>query len=170
MGGGACKLVVGNTEVGIEAKFKDAVYPRLISPSDSIRELFGFGIDDTSVRIGACCPLSTIQHECEISGADPALTRTLMPMHDMLRWFASTQIRNVVCLGGNLVTASPISDMNPMLPSMGATLVLSSLVVKGQILRRQVKFADFFLPYRTVILKPTDVVACLALPRLSSLL
>jgi xanthine dehydrogenase/oxidase len=167
MGTGACKLVVGNTEVGIEAKFKHAVYPRLISPSDSIRELFGFGIDDTSVRIGACCPLSTIQHECEISGADPALTRTLMPMHDMLRWFASTQIRNVACLGGNLVTASPISDMNPMLASMGATLVLSSLDDKGEILRRKVKVADFFLRYRTVDLKPTEVVECVEVPRMA---
>lgn len=100
IGTGACKLVVGNTEVGIETRFKQAVYPRLISPADSISELFSVSFSDDIMVIGACCPLSKIQHECEIRGADPAWRRTAMPLHDMLRWFASTQIRNVACLGG----------------------------------------------------------------------
>ena len=34
-GTGSCKIVVGNTEVGIETRFKNAVYPRLLSPSES---------------------------------------------------------------------------------------------------------------------------------------
>jgi xanthine dehydrogenase/oxidase len=168
LGTGACKLVVGNTEVGIETRFKQAVYPRLISPSDSIKELFSMTTTDDSLIIGACCPLSTIQHECEILGADPALTRTVRPIHDMLRWFASTQIRNVACLGGNLVTASPISDMNPMLAAMGATLTLSSLGDGGEIVRRQVKVSDFFLKYRTVDLLPTEVVECIQVPILKT--
>lgn len=167
LGAGACKLVVGNTEVGIETRFKQANYPRLISPADSIRELFSISVTDNSLVIGACCPLSMIQHECEVLGADPSLTRTVMPVRDMLRWFASTQIRNVACLGGNLATASPISDMNPMLASMGATLTLSSLNEKDEMVRRKVKVSEFFLQYRTVDLKPTEVVECIEVPRLA---
>jgi xanthine dehydrogenase/oxidase len=165
-GTGACKIVVGNTEVGIETRFKYAVYPRLISPSESIRELFGFEVSGANLIIGSCCPLSTIQHHCNALGEQDLLVRTVMPIHDMLRWFASTQIRNVACLGGNLVTASPISDMNPMLASMGAKLVIASLDAtdKTTICRRYVDVSDFFVKYRTVDLKPTEVLERIEVP------
>lgn len=166
-GTGNCKIVVGNTEVGIEMRFKHAFYPRLICPSQSIEELYAFVATDTKLEIGSCCPLSTIQHECKVAGTEqPRLTRTVMPIHDMLRWFASTQIRNVACLGGNLVTASPISDMNPMLASMGAKLILTSMA-GGTVSQRSVAVSDFFLKYRTVDLKPTEVVECVEVPVLN---
>ena len=161
---GGCKIVVGNTEVGIETRFKHAVYPRLISPSSSIVELYAFVATNSKLEIGSCCPLSTIQHECQMAGKEqPRLARTVMPIHDMLRWFASTQIRNVACLGGNLVTASPISDMNPLLAAMGAKLILASMS-GDSISRRSVAVSDFFLKYRTVDLKPTEVVECVEVP------
>lgn len=165
-GAGACKIVVGNTEVGIETRFKQAVYPRLISPADSIQELFGFEATDMKVTIGSCCPLSTIQHKCLAAAQEqPRLARTAMPIHDMLRWFASTQIRNVACLGGNLVTASPISDMNPMLAAIGGKLVLASIAAgSGAIARRTVNVSDFFIKYRTVDLKPTELVEAIEVP------
>lgn len=37
------------------------------------------------------------------------------------RWFAGNQIRNVSSLGGNIVTGSPISDLNPVWMASGAT-------------------------------------------------
>jgi xanthine dehydrogenase/oxidase len=86
-------------------------------------------------------------------------------MHDMLRWFASSQIRNVACLGGNLVTASPISDMNPMLAAMGGKLIISSIGDdKKTIYSREVAVGDFFLKYRTVDLKPTELVERIEVP------
>ena len=66
---------------------------------------------------------------------------------------------------GNLVTASPISDMNPMLAAMGATLTLSSLNDQNEIVRRQVKVSEFFLKYRVVDLQSTEVVECIQVPR-----
>ena len=94
-----------------------------------------------------------------------------MPMHDMLRWFASTQIRNVACLGGNLVTASPISDMNPMLAALGAKLVLASFdKTQGTLSRRSVAVSDFFLKYRTVDLKATELVECIEVPIVKNVL
>lgn len=82
----------------------------------------------------------------------------------MLRWFASSQIRNVACLGGNLVTASPISDMNPMLACMGANLVLASVDSEGEVTRRRVAVSDFFLRYRIVDLQPTELVESIEIP------
>jgi xanthine dehydrogenase/oxidase len=168
VGEGGCKIVVGNTEVGIEARFKHAVYPRLIAPSESIESLFSFKATPTTIEIGSCTPLSTIQHECELLSDDPMYGRTVKPIHDMLRWFASTQIRNVACLGGNLVTASPISDMNPMLASMGGQLVISSIDEDGtSIAQRRVPVSDFFLSYRKVDLKSTELVELVEVPVLN---
>lgn len=117
------------------------------------------------IQIGSCTPLSTIQHECQELAKETAYKRTALPIHDMLRWFASTQIRNVACLGGNLVTASPISDMNPMLAAMGATLVLACVGDDNETLeRRKVPVSDFFLRYRVVDLKPTEFVEMVVVP------
>jgi xanthine dehydrogenase/oxidase len=119
--------------------------------------------------LGGCAPLSLIQHKAEhLSAADSRYTRTVMPIHDMLRWFASTQIRNVACLGGNLVTASPISDMNPMLASMGATIVLSKLADDlSSIHRREVAVSDFFLRYRTVDIETAEFLERIDVPVLA---
>lgn len=100
-------------------------------------------------------------------GKDRTLARTLLPVHDMLRWFASTQIRNVACLGGNLVTASPISDMNPMLACMGAKLILSRLGSDGNISRRSKNASEFFVKYRTVDIDSTEIVEKIEVPILS---
>eukprot|EP00934_Nitzschia_sp_Nitz4_P005451 Nitzschia sp. Nitz4//scaffold114_size70088//41625//46588//NITZ4_005981-RA/size70088-augustus-gene-0.6-mRNA-1//1//CDS//3329533435//5441//frame0 len=165
---GGYKIVVGNTEVGIETKFKNSVYSRLIYPSDAITELYGFSAESDQVVFGACTSLSTIQHESgELGNSQPHLSRTLLPIHDMLRWFASTQIRNVACLGGNLATASPISDMNPMLASMGAMLVIAKLSDDGTVSRRSKPVSEFFLKYRTVDIQPSEIIEKVEVPVLA---
>lgn len=141
------------------------MYPRLIFPGESIESLFEFSASSNKLVIGACTPLSSIQHKAEKLGADSSYYRTAMPIRDMLRWFASTQIRNVACLGGNLVTASPISDMNPLLASMGASLTLSKIGDdNSSISRRSVPVSEFFLKYRTVDIEPTEVVEMIEVP------
>lgn len=52
-------------------------------------------------------------------------------MHAQLRWFASNQIRNVASLAGNLATASPISDLNPVLVALGATATVAGVAPGG---------------------------------------
>lgn len=118
------------------------------------------------LQIGSCTPLSTVQHRCgSLANEDTVFKRTALPIHDMLRWFASTQIRNVACLGGNLVTASPISDMNPLLAALGATLVVSSLGDDAKsVERRKVPVSDFFLRYRVVDLNPTEFLEFIEIP------
>uniref|UniRef100_A0A7S4RBL2 Xanthine dehydrogenase n=2 Tax=Ditylum brightwellii TaxID=49249 RepID=A0A7S4RBL2_9STRA len=161
-----CKIIVGNTEVGIETKFKHAVYPCLIYPSQTIDSLYDITITSTHFRLGACTSLGTVQQECERLIGNANVDRIAKPIYNMLRWFASTQIRNVACLGGNLVTASPISDMNPMLVSMNANLVVASIssISEGSITRRIIPVLDFFCSYRTVDLKPYELVECIDVP------
>lgn len=161
---GQCKIVVGNTEVGIETKFKYSVFPRIIFPSQSITSIFSIGEEQDHLRIGSCVSLSLIQHKCsELLGGE--FNRVAKPIHDMLRWFASTQIRNVACLGGNLATASPISDMNPMLACMNAKLVIASCGEAGEVSRRYIAVTEFFLSYRIVNLKPEEIVEAIIVPK-----
>lgn len=162
---GECKIVVGNTEVGIETKFKHSVFPRLIFPSQSIESIFSVSEEHDYLQIGSCVPLSTIQHKCSELMVGGDFARIAKPIHDMLRWFASTQIRNVACLGGNLATASPISDMNPMLACMNATLVIVSCADGTNIVKRTVPVTEFFLSYRNVDLKPDEFIECIQVPK-----
>ena len=160
----------------VETKFKHAVYPRMIHPSESIHTLYDIFSTETNFHIGACSALSLLQQKClEFMKAPTSnslslkQSRTAKPMHDMLRWFASTQIRNVACLGGNLATASPISDMNPLLAAMGATLVLASRpTANGAITRRHIPVSDFFVGYRTVEKHSHEVIERVDVPLVKS--
>jgi hypothetical protein len=78
---------------------------------------------------------------------------------DQLHWFAGTQIRNVASLGGNIVNASPISDLNPVWMATNATFTLAS--TKGT---RQVPAANFFLGYKKVDIKDDEVVVSIQVP------
>lgn len=162
------KLVVGNTEVGIETKFKHAIYSTMIHPSRSIPGLYDVSTPDDFLVIGSCASLSSLQSTCHQLMSDESEARkakTARPIHDMLRWFASTQIRNVACIGGNLVTASPISDMNPMLASMRGVLTLAKHD-RGEVARRQINVSDFFTGYRSVAMHTNEIIECVSVPLL----
>ncbi|MGL4281522.1 MAG: FAD binding domain-containing protein, partial [Albidovulum sp.] len=62
---------------------------------------------------------------------------------ELLRRFASVQIRNAATIGGNIANGSPIGDAPPALIAMGATLHLR----KGDA-RREMPLEAFFLDYR----------------------
>ena len=86
--------------------------------------------------------------------------RSLQAIQYMLSWFASNQIRNVACIAGNIVTASPISDLNPMLLACGA--ILSSQSAEGG--NREIPASEFFTSYRRVALGPSEVLTSVFIP------
>jgi xanthine dehydrogenase/oxidase len=162
------RVLVGNTEVGIETKFKGVPLPNAVSTA-GCPELYTLSIDSTELRVGAALSLSALQAACGPS-CQPR-SRVCAAIHNMLRWFASTQIRNVACLGGNLATASPISDMNPVLSASGASLRLVKAGpdkdgnVGVRAMERRVRVSDFFLSYRRVDLQPGEIIAEVLIPQ-----
>jgi xanthine dehydrogenase/oxidase len=105
--GAASKLIFGNTEVQIETKFKRARYPRFISVTH-IDELQQMKRTSTSFIIGAGVTLTRLKAkltEWNDQKLDGGLCQAII---DQLKYFASTQIRNVASLGGNIVNASPM--------------------------------------------------------------
>lgn len=105
--GAASKLVFGNTEVQIETKFKRLKYPRFIAVTH-IEELQQLKRTPTSLILGAGVTLTRLQAkltEWKDQKLDGGICQALI---DQLKYFASTQIRNVASLGGNIVNASPM--------------------------------------------------------------
>lgn len=155
------KLVVGNTEIGIEVKFKNAIYPVIITPTH-IPELCGINVTDNGVEVGASVTINDMRATLAniVKERKPYETRGIRAMLAQIKLFAGNQIRNSACLAGNIVTASPISDLNPVWVALGAVLTVSS--AKDGI--RKVPMDKFFIKYRVVDLKPEEVVISLHIP------
>ena len=87
------------------------------------------------------------------------------PMFDkMLRAFASRQIRNRATVAGNIVTASPIADMPPLLLALDAEVVLAKKTLDGRH-ERAVAISDFFAAYRKSVIAPDEIVRWICFPR-----
>eukprot|EP01034_Spumella_vulgaris_P037266 gene37266-45984_t len=161
------RLIVGNTEVGIETKFKAMEYSVMVNPSH-VKELKVLEVDDNAggITVGSAVTINALRAFCEHLDAQYKAeekgyaTRGLLAIRDMLTWFASNQIRNVAAVGGNIVTASPISDLNPMLIACNAVLNVRSSA-RGI---RQVAMSKFFLAYRKVDLQPDEILESVFIP------
>nr|KAG5686897.1 hypothetical protein BaRGS_012445 [Batillaria attramentaria] len=109
-----CKFVIGNTEIGIETKFKKQLYPVLVSAT-SVPELLLVDHTPSGIRLS----------------------------------------------GGNIMTASPISDLNPLLLACGAQLQVVSTDGHSRILTMD---SNFFLGYRKTAVKPTEILVSVLIP------
>lgn len=109
------KIVVGNTEIGVEVKFKNLRYPVLIC-SNRVSELNEIKETSAALSVGASVSLSRVQEKLEemMQSAPQSKTRVFEAIVKMLHYFAGKQIRNVASFGGNIMTGSPISDLNPI--------------------------------------------------------
>jgi len=79
----------------------------------------------------------------------------------MLKWFAGDQIRNVSAIGGNLMTASPISDLSQILMASGSTCKFGenpSNISSAKI------DEHFFTGYRKTIIPNTSTLLSITIP------
>ncbi len=91
------------------------------------------------------------------------LLAAVKPLHpslaELLRRYASVQIRNAATIGGNIANGSPIGDGPPALIALGATLHLR----KGDV-RRDLALESFFLEYRKQDRQPGEFVEAVTIP------
>jgi xanthine dehydrogenase/oxidase len=155
------KLVVGNTEVGIEMKFKAMMYPHLIGTTH-VPELNQIEVLEEGLRVGASVPLTTLLKTLrdQIASQPAHKTSTFHAVVEQLRWFAGVQIRNTASLGGNIVTGSPISDLNPLWMVACATFTTAGQGTEPRTLPAR----TFFLGYRKVDLQPHEVLTSVFIP------
>lgn len=162
------KLVGGASEVQIEVRFKNSHFSVSVYVSD-IAELAEMPIpkskDDlestSELVIGANTSLTDLEYACK--SLSPILGRrglVLEACRKQLRYFAGRQIRNCGSLAGNLATASPISDMNPVLLAAGATVMARS-ISSGDI---SLPLHSFFISYRKTSLPADAIITKIRIP------
>ena len=164
----AAKIVVGNTELGIEMKFKKQSYPVMIQPNQ-ISQLTQMKMTNEGLIVGAAVTLSALENQLEaiVAKYPKHATQTYQQIIEMLRWFAGKQIRNVGSIGGNIITGSPISDLNPILMASKCSLTLARLdnMGGGKVHSRQVALDHaFYSGYRTTILEKDEILANVMIP------
>eukprot|EP00058_Branchiostoma_floridae_P025128 XP_002610618.1 hypothetical protein BRAFLDRAFT_202728 [Branchiostoma floridae] len=90
------KLVVGNSEIGVEVKFKNCDYPLIIAPGH-LPEINFHKYTEHGITFGAGCTLTYLNDTLAeaIDDLPEHQTRLFAAIVEMLRWFAGHQIRNV---------------------------------------------------------------------------
>lgn len=155
------KIVVGNTEIGVEVKFKHMVYPVIIQPS-AISEMTQISNTNNGVRIGASTTLMDMEEflKKQIETLPEEKTRIFKTIVKMLHWFAGKQIRSVGAVGSNIMTGSPISDLLPIFMSNKVILEVQSLEEKREVCLDH----NFFTGYRKTVVRPEEILLAINIP------
>lgn len=163
----SAKLVGGASEVQVEVRFKNSDYAVSVYVSDIAQlketELPLDAQLETSKELvlAANTPLTELEAICkEVYAKLGKRAMVLEALRKQLRYFAGRQIRNVASLAGNIATASPISDANPVLMAAAATLVAHNKS-QGPV---DLPMQKFFVAYRTTTLPPDAVLTHIRIP------
>ncbi|MBA3519215.1 MAG: xanthine dehydrogenase small subunit [Rhizobiales bacterium] len=145
-------LVAGATDVGLWVTKQHRVLNTLVDVS-RIAELSSVAETGEGLAIGA-----TVTHRA----ATDALAKMHPDLGELMRRFASIQIRNAGTVGGNIANGSPIGDLPPALIALDARLTLR----RGST-RRELPLEDFFLAYGKQDRAPGEFVEAVFVPRLT---
>lgn len=156
----SAKIIGGSSETQIEIKFKAMQYPVSVFVGD-IPELRQFSFKDDHLEIGGNVVLTDLESIAlkAVEHYGPERGQVFSAIHKQLRYFAGRQIRNVGTPAGNLATASPISDLNPVFVASNAILVAKSLDKETEI-----PMSQFFKGYRVTALPQDAIIASIRIP------
>ncbi|KAJ5595291.1 uncharacterized protein N7459_001499 [Penicillium hispanicum] len=154
------KLIGGSTETQIEIKFKAMRYAASVYVGD-IPELRQFSFHDEYLEIGANVSLTDLESICEeaVERYGESRGQPFKAIKKQLYYFAGRQIRNVASPAGNLATASPISDLNPVFVATNTVLIAKSL--GGE---QEIPMTEFFQGYRKTALPADAIISSLRIP------
>uniref|UniRef100_A0A8C9TJF5 xanthine dehydrogenase n=1 Tax=Scleropages formosus TaxID=113540 RepID=A0A8C9TJF5_SCLFO len=155
-------LVLGNTGVGLEMKFKGILHPVIISPT-RVPELYEVNKTPDGVWVGAACSLTSLKTLVEklVRELHEDQVETFSALLQQLRSLGGQQIRNVASLGGNIASAAPNSDLNPVLAA--GRCILSVISKAGG--RREIAVnEDFFVGFGKTALKQDEIILSVFIP------
>ena len=142
-------LIAGATDVGlwVTKQLRDL---RPVAFLSGVKDLQGIEARGGQLHVGACVTITDLRE---------AVADRLPSFAEMLRRYASTQVRNAATIGGNIANGSPIGDGPPALIALGATLHLR----RGDEMR-SMALEDFFIEYRKQDRRPGEFVAGISFP------
>lgn len=143
-------IVAGSTDVGLWITKHMRALPSLVWIG-RIRELRRLDDSGADIEIGAGVTYSE---------AAPVLARHYPDLGELIRRLASTPIRNVGTIGGNIANGSPIGDASAALIPLGATLHL-----RRGTERRLLPLEDFFVAYGKQDRRPGEFVERITVPK-----
>jgi xanthine dehydrogenase small subunit len=142
-------LIAGATDVGlwVTKSLRDLGKVAFLSGMADLSQIERSG---DQLHIGACVTIAQLRD---------ALAPLIPSFAELLRRYASEQVRNAATIGGNIANGSPIGDSPPALIALGATLHLR----RGDEMR-SLPLERFFLDYRKQDRQPSEFVAGISLP------
>uniref|UniRef100_A0A8D0VXA4 FAD-binding PCMH-type domain-containing protein n=1 Tax=Sus scrofa TaxID=9823 RepID=A0A8D0VXA4_PIG len=154
-------VVMGNTSVGPDVKFKGIFHPVVISP-DSIEEMSIVNYTDNGLTLGAALSLAQVKDILAkvIRKLPEEKTQTFHALWKHLGTLAGAQIRNMSSLGGHIVSRHLDSDLNPLLAVGNCTLNLQSKEGKRQIPLNE----QFLKKCPSASLKPEEILISVNIP------
>lgn len=142
-------LIAGATDVGlwVTKQLRDL---QPVAFLNGVKDLQGIEVQGGQLHVGACVTIAALRG---------AVAERLPSFGELLRRYASEQVRNAATIGGNIANGSPIGDGPPALIALGATLHLR----RGDEMRA-LPLEDFFLEYRKQDRRPGEFVAGVSFP------
>ncbi len=143
-------LIAGATDVGlwVTKQLRDLDDVIFLDGCDDLKEI---SVTQDEVRFGALVNMNRVRE-------------TLTPIYpsyaDMIRRYASQQVRNAATIGGNIANGSPIGDNPPALIALGARVHL-----RKQNTRRAILLEDFFIDYGKQDRSDGEFIEAITLPR-----
>ena len=142
-------LIAGATDVGlwVTKQLRDLAPVAFLN---GITDLQRIDRQGDTLRIGAGVTINALRDA--IRDLHPSFA-------ELLRRYASEQVRAAATIGGNIANGSPIGDGPPALIALGATLHLR----QGET-RRDLPLEAFFLDYRKQDRRPGEFVEAVTIP------
>ncbi|GAA5895132.1 uncharacterized protein JCM6883_002329 [Sporobolomyces salmoneus] len=161
------KVVGGSSELAIEVSIKGALYPACIYVGD-LPQAYDFtlpNLDDDEPVFSFSANLTLSELETILATLVAKLPREqtgpLRAMKEQLHLFAGKSVRNAATVAGNIATASPISDLNPVwLATRSRLTAISSTNAEPMTLQLD----DFFTGYRQTRLPKDAVISKIEVP------
>jgi carbon-monoxide dehydrogenase medium subunit len=149
--GRKARFLAGGTDLLIDMKLLRVEAECLIDLTD-ISELRGIVFDGKELKIGAATPIRAVVSHPLVMDRYAALFEATSEM-------ATTQIRNVATIGGNLCTASPGAEIAPPLLALGARI---EITCESKV--KSLPLDEFFVGPKESILGIGEILTAIFLP------
>jgi CO/xanthine dehydrogenase FAD-binding subunit len=148
----APRLLAGGTDLMVEIA-SGRSRPALVLDLWGVGELRGIRAEGDGLRLGALTSCAALRRSPLVLEHAPLLARAA-------REVGAAQIQERATLGGNLGTASPAADLNPVLFALGARVRLVS--ARGA---RELPVEEFVSGYRATARAPDELIESVFVPR-----
>jgi carbon-monoxide dehydrogenase medium subunit len=152
--GSAGKAVAGGTDLLPAFRKEKTPVPEYMINLKSITELAVIEKTDNMVNVGALATHAEVYES-------PVIRENGYALGEACDKVASTQIRNLATIGGNIANASPAADSVPPMLALGAHIHLCS--ADGQ---RELKLEDFFTGPGQTVLAEDEIIEKISFPAL----